>query len=472
MIGISRCNLSDWTLDTRVEPTIRVGIILPEDEMTRVRLIIPSDGHRAVGNGASTEPVEPGKAEVFVGDQQVILQTAGGRTGPCPAIVLQSADPSPRPDSGVQVKSVVAGRGFHWQKRIHPTFSGALEFRAVDGHLLVVNELPLEAYLPGVIASEMSGGCPIEFLKSQCLVARSWVLARTERKHEDLPIDRCSDDCCQRYQGTYHLTASAVEAVHATAGQVLVDRQDRIIDANYSKSCGGIIEAPEHVWSMTKPGQRAAPDASPGSEVFRFMPVTEDNLDEYLEGDWLARTDVFCSPNVVAPAELPKYLGSVDERGSYFRWRLEYRRRDLEDLLREKLLSKPQWSQAAPIQTLTDMRVLTRGLSGRASSLAVDYLDPMGRQHTVTLSNEYTIREVLHRNFLYSSAFKIRVEREGEGAPSWFRLTGAGWGHGAGLCQIGALGMALKGYDAEAIVKHYFADVSIKTCYQRADGHA
>jgi SpoIID/LytB domain protein len=261
------------------------------------------------------------------------------------------------------------------------------------------------------------------------------------------------------------ITDAVLQAVCDTRGKVLVNGRRQLIDANYSKSCGGIIEAPQTVWSIPKPGQRAAPDCPPGSVAEKFMPVTEDNLDEYLGGDWLRDADVYCSPNVVGSAELARYLGKVDEKGSYFRWRLEYWRPELEQCLQDKLFHRDDMRRLPAMQTLLDLRVLHRGPSGRIARLAIDYLDVMGGKHTVELDSEYAIRDALHAKFLYSSAFKIEIEREQEGIPSRITITGAGWGHGAGLCQIGALGMALKSHDAESIIRHYFEEVSIHRSY-------
>ena len=331
---------------------------------------------------------------------------------------------------------MITGRGFHWQKRFHPTIPGTLEFRAYCGRLLVVNELPLEQYLAGVIAGEMSGECPVEFLKSQCIVARAWVLAHTENKHSEIPVDRCNDDCCQRYHGTTDVTPTVLRAVRETHGQVLLDGERRIIDANYSKSCGGIIESPEYVWNVSKPGQRPALDAPAESAAHRFFPITRDNLDEYLTGEWLKTTDVFCSPTVVPEKDLPRYLGKVDEGGGHFRWRVSYDRGDLEENLRRKFFTRQDPSRVASLGTLTDVRVLQRGHSGRATLVEIAYLDPMGSPHTVQIQTEYNIRNALHEQFLFSSAFTTEMPRDSSGIPTRITFVGAGWGHGAGLCQI------------------------------------
>lgn len=455
------CSLSDWTLDDRREPRIRVGLVLPEDAMPEVSFVLPEDRCRACADGAEVRlAVKAGR--VTAEGRRVRLVAGAARVGPAERIVLRTGGDAPlEAGAGVRLTSVVAGRGFHWQTRIEPCFVGDLEFLARDGRLVVVNELPVEDYLTGVISGEMSGECPLEFLKSQCVVARAWVLAHTEPKHPDLPIDRCNDDCCQRYQGTDDLTPTVLEAVRRTRGQVLLDPQGRLIDANYSKNCGGIIEAPEHVWGVAKPGQRAAPDAPPGSPARRFFPVTEENLQEYLTGTWLADTDVFCSPTVVPERDLRRYLGRVDDGGGHFRWRFEYRRQELQDVLRRKLEARLEGG----LERLEGLAVLARGCSGRARRLRIDYRDESGAARQLVLESEYAIRDALHEKFLYSSAVAIRTVGDPAGPPEHVILTGAGWGHGAGLCQIGALGMALHGYTCEQIVRHYFEPAELRACY-------
>ncbi len=460
------CDLSVWDMDARREPTIRVGVVLPEDDMQQVRLTMPADPYLLGLDDMAGPTVHSTTLEVSVEGERVIAVVGDQRFGPASVLRLAPRDDQPLVrGAGVQVRGVVTGRGFHWQKRMHPALAGPLEARVHDGLLLVVNEVPLEHYLAGVLTAEMSGDCPLEFLKSQVVVARSWVLALTENKHPGLPIHRCNDDDCQRYHGTTHLTDRALEAVTSTRGQVLVDGRREIIDANYSKSCGGISETPENVWSVSKSGLKAVVDAPPESPTHRFFPVTDDKLDEYLSGDWLTGTDVFCSPAVVSENDILRYLGKVDEAGRYFRWKLRYDREDLEQVLRDKYFARLDPAKVAAMTTLVDLRVSRRGVSGRAIEIDLQYLDPMRQTRFVKIADQHRIRDVLHEKFLYSSAFKVDIERDEAGLPRTVTLTGAGWGHGAGMCQIGALGMAIRGYSYQDIVNHYFEGISIYTAY-------
>jgi peptidoglycan hydrolase-like amidase len=461
-----RCSFDSWSLASGMEPTIRIGVVLPEDGMNTLQMRVPSSPHILAGESGPEETIQGVSLRVTVEGESVRWES-GDRSGNGGSMLRLS----PREEteavrgSGVLLRGVISGRGFHWQKHMQQTLCGELEFRAWEGRLLVVNELPMEDYLPGVISGEMSGDCPLEFLRSQCIVARSWVLARTEAKHVELPIDRCNDDDCQRYHGTSDLTPTALEAVRSTRGVVLLDKTGQLIDANYSKSCGGIIESPEHVWRVSKPGQRAAVDAPAGSTAGRFFPMVDERMAEYVTGDWLTGTDIYCSPNVVREEDLPRYLSKVDEGGHYFRWRLRYDREDLEQVLTDKFFSRHDPGKLAPLGTLMDLRVLGRGASGRATAVEVKYTDPMERDQQVRIDGEFAIRDALHEKFLYSSAFVVESERDAHGVPTRFILRGAGWGHGAGLCQIGALGMALKGIDAPTILKHYFDTNRIEAVY-------
>lgn len=459
-------SLASWKLESRAEPVIRVGFVLPQDGMTSLHLNVPDKPYH-IGPGWSGDgDIRGSSVEVRVAENGVAWRSGITSGGPAGVVRIMPGRPiGIARGAGVKLHNVVTGRGFHWQKRFHPTVLGGLEFRAVDGHLLVVNELPLEEYLAGVIAGEMSGQCPLEFLKSQCVVARSWVLAHTENKHTELPVDRCNDDCCQRYHGTTDVTETVLQAVRDTRGQVILHGRDRIIDANYSKSCGGIIEAPEHVWFVSKPGQRAAVDAPPGDPAHGFFPATGERLQAFLSGDWLARTQCFCSPNVVPERDLPRYLGKVDEGGGHFRWRVEYDRADLEEILRRKHFSRHAPELLAGFHTLAGLEVIARGPSGRASELQVDYLDPMGARRNTRIRSEYAIRDALHESFLFSSAFEIEAQQDADSTPARISLLGAGWGHGAGLCQIGALGMSVMGYRCEQILSHYFEGITIHTAY-------
>ena len=450
-------------------PEVRVGIVLPADGITRLPLAVPDVAYRLSGPSVAARTVRAATLECAVAGEAVRVRLAGAELGTAPAWTLQpagdrsrSCDADGLAGPAVRVDSVIAGRGFHWQTTTQQSLPGALTVRSVQGRLMLATRLPLEEYLAGMITAEMSGRCPLEFLKAQCVVARSWTLARSERKHDDLGLDLCNDDCCQRYQGSAALTDSARRAVCQTSGEVLLDESATLVDANYSKSCGGIVEAPEAVWGSAKPGLSAVVDAPPAGprletgNTARFCPVTEQNIGEYLTGAWLSECDAWCSPRSVDDDAASAYLGRVDRGGGFFRWTVSYDRRRLEEILRSK--SAPD-SSLNDLVELCDIIVTQRGVSGRATALDVVYLDAAGQRAVAAIGDQYRIRRALHEKFLYSSAFRVRVDRDPPrptGRAIRFHFDGAGWGHGTGLCQIGALGMALAGHDYRAILAHYF----------------
>lgn len=454
-------SMREWTRGAGVEPVVRVGIVLDADEHDAVDLQLPDQRYRVTGLGPADGLLAPcARLHVRRTGHTLAARVNEGPPSTTAQLRLSPAAPSPlRTGAGVLVRDVIAGRGFHWQKPIDQTLSGAIEVRPGRQGAVLINELPLEEYLTGVITAEMSGDCPADLLKAQCVVARSWLLAMTEPKHDAEPFDRCNDDCCQRYQGTGGVSATAIEAVRGTRGLVLLAPTGDVLDANYAKSCGGISETPLAVWGFDKPGISAVVDAPADAPERRFFPITEQNFDEYLDGTWLQTARCYCSPNTVPEDTIGRYLGRVDTTGDYFRWTLRYGRAELEQLLREKL------DDASELAELRDLRVRARGVSGRAYSVEVEWTNSRGEVERRRLDSEYRIRQVLHRKFLYSSAFAVRGARDASGRLERITLRGAGWGHGVGLCQIGALGMALCGIDFESICRHYYPKAELNSVY-------
>lgn len=451
----------------RYEPTIRVGIVLNDD---RAQKIVVRATRSASAEPASNDPAlsvrSPIMRFIYHG-AEIVLCSASAQPHLSAAWRVAPAEPTPTtPDAGLTVERVPVGRGFHWRKQLDQTLPGSLEVRAGADGLVVVNHVALEDYLACVVTSEMSGDCPPEFLKAQAIVARSWLLAFTERKHPDEPFDRCNDDCCQRYHGTHGLTPAARDAVDSTYGQALVTPTGDPVDANYSKCCGGVTELPVHVWNVAKECVKAQVDAPAASAARAFLPVTEDNVDPYVTGGWLASTDVYCSPNVVSPDALRQFLGRADDPGEYFRWRKTIPRDALEQRLRALM------PDAANLVQLHDVQPVARGVSGRISRLRLAFEDGGGGSRVTDIAGELAIRMLLDPDTLYSSAFAITPQRDATGAVQAFHLRGAGWGHGVGMCQIGALGMALKGSTHAQILCHYFPAARTATLYEPSAGPA
>ena len=393
------------------EPVVSIGLVLPEDQIQVLSI-------QDIKNNLSLE---------------IDLQTEN--------IIL--------PASLYKLPSIRAGRGFHWEKQISITVEGELEIKVVDDCLFLINHIPLEKYLMCVATSEMSGECPPALLESQTVAARSWLLAAAEQKHTNLGIDACNDDCCQRYQGMGNLTDAAISAIEETQGIVLI-HNEKICDTRYSKSCGGISENNENVWyDEPKPYLRAVLDGNDAS-----IPNLKSDSD--LE-KWVSEIqNCFCGPNYIQENNLKKYLGHVDKSGSYFRWNVSFSQEELAQLISEKT--------RRTFDSIILLQPLNRGISGRITQLRIDGISK-GEPANIILESEYEIRRVLHPDFLYSSAFIIETNSDLDFQPSQIKLIGAGWGHGVGLCQIGALGMALNGSSFENILSHYFHTTVLKNIY-------
>ncbi|HEY6950958.1 MAG TPA: SpoIID/LytB domain-containing protein [Bacteroidota bacterium] len=369
------------------------------------------------------------------------------------------------------LKGVKIGIDFHWERKEDQAFEGRLRLVAQDGRTVsAINEIGLESYLKSVISSEMSAQAPLEFLKAHAIIGRSWLVALLERKKADEDgkarphkktlrddevirvyghenhgtFDVCADDHCQRYQGvTKIINDAASQAVEATRGIYLVYK-DEVCDTRYSKSCGGLSENYENVWDDQEiPYLRSVSDS-----LTKYKPVKSERDAE----KWIHSTpDAYCA--ATDPEFLRQILPSFDqETRDFFRWKVEYRREELEELITKK--------SGIDFGTLRDLIPISRGPSGRISKLKI-----VGSSKTVTVGKELEIRKWLSASHLYSSAFTVTTERDAEGLPQKFILTGAGWGHGVGFCQIGGAVMASKGFDAEAIVKHYFKGTELAKLY-------
>jgi len=423
------------------EPTIRVGLILPEDHQKTLNLHFPKPEFYRVRNfQLSTDVTCIANGENIKIGQQSSLE-----------IHIRRDPNSGNEQNLLTLDPVIAGRGFHWQKAISISVAGDLILRNIDGYLVVTNELPVEDYLMSVATSEMGAACPSSLIEAQTIVARSWLLAAVEQKHRDLDMDVCNDDCCQRYQGAGHITDHSKRGVLATTGQVLlVDGE--VCDARYSKSCGGMTENFEHIWSG--PAQscfKVFSDTAPTDDI-RMDLTDASQFDSWLRNP----PKSWCSPQIIPETDLGKYLGHVDEQGTYFRWKVRHTQRDLTDLLNEKL--------DLGADNILELIPENRGGSGRLNRMTIRY-QTSGTEKSFQVMSEYEIRRILHKGFLYSSAFSVEP---GQGIPpTVFILKGAGWGHGVGLCQIGALGMSLHNKDAKTIVEHYYPGAQLTTIYRK-----
>jgi SpoIID/LytB domain protein len=369
------------------------------------------------------------------------------------------------------LSDVTIGINFHWERKEKQTFEGNLKIRSnADGTLTVINEVCLELYLQSVISSEMSAEAPIELLKAHTITSRSWLMAMLERQgkfrnihihtrhpsetvneiirwydREDHTLfDVCADDHCQRYQGIAKIISNSVqEAINTTRGIFLVTGSE-VCDARFSKACGGRTELFENCWEETSiPYLQSVSDSS-----LNYPPTLNEADAEH----WITSSpDVYC--NTTDGKMLQHVLPSFDrETTDFFRWKFEYSPEQLEEILHTK--------SEIDFGTVTDIIPMKRGPSGRIAKLKI-----VGSKRTIIVGKELEIRRWLSKSHLYSSAFIVKIERDPNGLPRKFTFHGAGWGHGVGLCQIGAAVMATKGFTAEEIVEHYFKGVELKKLY-------
>jgi len=396
----------------------------------------------------------------------LLADEAGREIVRVPSIRLKAGE-----DSTFKLSQVAIGIRFHWERKEDQAFQGNLALLPrEDGTITAVNEIPLEDYLRSVISSEMSAEAPPEFLKVHATLSRSWLLAALARKskagegisplsqvskkedevcrwydREDHDLfDVCADDHCQRYQGIRKLgSAQAEEAVRATSGMVIA-YQGEICDARYSKACGGLTEDFATAWDDKPVSYLTSITDAPVS----YPPVrSEEEAARWI----LSRPEVYC--HTTDERLLEKILPSFDlETRDFFRWTVEYSREELEKILREK--------SGFDFGDLQEIIPLRRGSSGRIRQLRIT-----GSKKSVVVGKELEIRRWLSRSHLYSSAFLVNAAMGPRGKPERFTFQGAGWGHGVGLCQIGAAVMAARGFSAEEILKHYFRGVEIRKIY-------
>ena len=371
---------------------------------------------------------------------------------------------------------VAIGIDFHWQRRESQSFQGSLTFAAGSDGLTIVNELPLESYLVSVISSEMSPSCPAELLRAHAIVSRSWLLAQLSQvpgvsgtfqsaqpgaSVEDVEIirwygreshsgfDVCADDHCQRYQGiSKAFKRAAFDAVESTRGIALI-WGDEVCDARYSKSCGGMTEVYRAAWDdKDVPYLRAVYDG-PGRPTGFGMPLTDRANAEA----WITSSPpAYC--NATSGELLSRILPGFDqETRDFYRWEILYSQEEISEILVRRM--------AIDFGRVKALRPLARGESGRITRLEIT-----GEKRSLNIGKELEIRRALSRSHLYSSAFVVRTEGgSANGYPDHFRLTGAGWGHGVGLCQIGAAVMAELGHSHKEILDHYFRGSELRKLY-------
>lgn len=374
-------------------------------------------------------------------------------------------------DSVFEVGGVTIGVGFHWQQRQSQRFTGALELKPDGDNLIVINHVDVEDYLRSVISSEMNAESPLEFLKAHAVISRSWVLRQIEHRtiaaksptnesddeiirwydREDHTLfDVCADDHCQRYQGVTRVTTDiAREAVNATKGLVLM-HDGYICDARFSKCCGGATEEFATCWGdELHPYLKSFSDHLPHRQLPDLS--TEEGISEWI----LSRPDAFC--NTSNPEILGKVLNNFDQATTdFYRWKLKATSTELAELIHSK--------SGLDFGEIIDLVPIQRGPSGRLLRLKI-----VGTKLTKIIGKELEIRRLLSPSHLYSSAFIVEKSEEIADVNkkiTTFEFSGAGWGHGVGLCQIGAAAMSVAGYNFKQILAHYYPDTTITKAYE------
>ena len=372
-----------------------------------------------------------------------------------------------------ELKGVTIGVNFHWERKEDQRFSGALHLIVENGKLTAVNVLPVEDYLLSVISSEMSATASLELLKAHAVISRSWLLAQIDKnkriteEHEDykaceeggedemikwydredhVNFDVCADDHCQRYQGiTRQSTERVRDAIKATWGEVLTYGGE-LCDARFSKCCGGVYEEFENCWEPKHYDYLEA--RRDGEDEMNFPDLTKEAAAE----EWiLTSPKAFC--NTTDKQILSQVLNNYDqETTDFYRWTVEYTQEELAALILKR--SGVDYGQ------ILDLQPVARGTSGRLYKLKI-----VGTKKTLTIGKELEIRRTLSPSHLYSSAFIVERHDVTDGVPGKFVLRGAGWGHGVGLCQIGAAVMGEKGHNYKEILLHYFINANITTLY-------
>lgn len=374
---------------------------------------------------------------------------------------------------------VTIGIKFHWERQETQIFSGTLKLVVEEEKIVAINQLPVENYLISVISSEMSASSSLEFLKAAAVISRSWLYAQMEKRRQMSSHDRgffsfikndnevirwydredhtifdvCADDHCQRYQGiTRANNEDVVKAVKATRGQILMSG-DEICDARFSKCCGGATEEFGYCWEdKHMPYLISIRDSAP-ENTEGIRPALPDLRNEAEAEKWIrSNPPAFC--NTTDKAVLQQVLNDYDqETRDFYRWRIEYTQDELATLISNNL--KTDFGQ------IVDLTPVERGTGGHISRLRIT-----GTAHTLVIGKELEIRRVLSNTHLFSSAFVVAKEDMRDGIPGKFILIGAGWGHGVGMCQIGAAVMGAQGYRYDEILKHYYDQVEIRKAYK------
>ena len=435
------------------QPHIHVGI------MADTRIIINFDGVYEC-NGKLAE------------GEQLFARTANGIAWQGSTYDSLYFIPQDEERASFLLQDVTIGIGFHWQRHENQRFRGGVQLITEEKKIRVINHVNVEEYLRSVISSEMKATSSIELLKAHAVISRSWLLAQIEKRNtieatatpyssemnsdeertkwydreEHDNYDVCADDHCQRYQGlTRASTAIVRKAIDATWGELLMDGS-KICDARFSKCCGGVFEEFQNCWEPVKYSYLVKVRDGKNTQDIPDLTI-EENAHEWI----MTSPEAFC--NTTDQKILSQVLNNYDqETVNFYRWKEEYTQKELSELILKR--------SGVDYGDIIDLVPVERGTSARLIKLKI-----VGTKKTMTIGKELEIRRTLSPSHLYSSAFVVEKVGEENGLPAKFILHGAGWGHGVGLCQIGAAVMGEQGYKYKEILLHYFVGAAIESRY-------
>jgi len=374
-------------------------------------------------------------------------------------------------DNSFDIKAVTIGVQFHWQRKEDERFKGALNLVPTPEGITVINQVLIEEYLTSVISSEMSATASEELLKAHAVISRSWLLAQIEKsnnlsktkehyttnhqtdteiikwydREDHILFDVCADDHCQRYQGITRASSNKVKNAIATTEGLILTAEGKICDARFSKCCGGMTELFENCWEPVSHPYLQAFEDSQSEDVPDL--TCEANADTWIR----TSPKAFC--NTTDKGILSQVLNNYDqETTDFYRWKVILKQEEISELIKRK--------SGIDFGSIKNLVPVERGTSGRLIKLRIE-----GTKKTMTIGKELEIRRYLSESHLYSSAFVIDKEGKTKGVPQAFILTGAGWGHGVGLCQIGAAMMGAIGYNYKQILSHYFRGTELEKRY-------
>ncbi len=446
----------------RKEPTINVGIITEKQVNFDLYGDFKVRGIKKFFSGRFTAEVINDRIRCKRGDDTLEADTE---------IIFE---PDDLDLESFLIKDVTIGVRFHWQRKEKQRFQGSLKLLRSKDKLVVINIIPVEKYLVSVISSEMSAKSSLQMLKSLAVVSRSWLLAQIEKsksirakrevyssetrteeeiikwydREEHELFDVCADDHCQRYQGITKIsTQAAKQAVEETYGLVLL-YNDKICDARFSKSCGGITESFHNVWEpVVHEYLTAVIDYKYEPESYKLDFSEENNAVKWIKGN----PPAYC--NTTDDKILSQVLLDYDrETKDFFRWKVTYSQNELSEIISK--------NSGINFGEIIDLIPVERGNSSRLIKLKIT-----GTKKELIVGKELEIRRLLSLTHLYSSAIVIEKLNIENNIPGKFIIYGAGWGHGVGLCQIGAAVMAEKGHSFDEILLHYFHNARLNKIY-------